>query len=966
MRQLIILAAVTAAFVSCAIEPLQEMVPEQQEPTCTREDSVTVSFRISNAFTTRSSIHPDEEGVQNINLYAYRDGSLQEHLYSESPTVVLMSLPKSYTYSVYALANTGKVTPPVSEDDIATLTYSIGSLSDLEEVLPMSWSQTGISVGASAKTVSVTLERLTSKLWFNIDSSLLEGVTVTSARLCQSASVVRPFAASSKATSASEVINGDYASDIDLQDLYDGDGIFFYALENCQGRLLPNNDDPWGKTPEALGGNAGLCTYIEVECEFEEGFLYSGTVTYRFYPGDDNTSDFSIRRNSEMDITLCLTGEGIREVSWKVDPDVEVQDGYADGWLDEGRHAVSNLYVGEQFNYGVEVAEKLLTHLGGDLSKCSLRMVSSDGGSIRFEAADSNEGNTVMYAYGTCTGVGTGSLWLCDPDGNPVAEVGAGVKVQKPKMVVSFYSSVGVSETDFSLDEPPCCTINGENEKLHIYLTDSNGYNLNTDYWSGFDLSLFSFESDPYKESDYYITDNIDITLSAGTANSEGPAATYTISCDNDGRHPDINYDLCCAVDEYEAFYFDIDENNYSISGSAWVGITYEDITLTVVDNGWAGYFDCQASLKVDNPSNLPLTIRAWQVNSSNSDWNAISRNEIIDDVEDNMTVSRASYITNAFYDSDVPLYGNGITIYSERNSDGDQYESDGDLMVYPLEGLETNDCLYVQLYDKRGQEALFHLFDVRFPTGRVHPSKLSVVDNLENGTMKYSIIYGDDPENPGWNNQGMWLWTDGTSVSKSATSLDGFNNITAKNLYNLMNRYDRYGPYNLVLTYNQSAGQLYASCTSGNLFGIKLDVQITGTVTGYVKTYPNGTWGSGKDNNCSATISKTLTGITVGTGNTSIDGGAIKAGMDAIYAQTFYDSRNWIGSANNYQHAAHPTAVSVTLKIKVNGSSELYPITVTWSDTTLPYYHSQDGTTYNPSFSRSDTKFDFIRLKRN
>jgi hypothetical protein len=174
-------------------------------------------------------------------------------------------------------------------------------------------------------------------------------------------------------------------------------------------------------------------------------------------------------------------------------------------------------------------------------------------------------------------------------------------------------------------------------------------------------------------------------------------------------------------------------------------------------------------------------------------------------------------------------------------------------------------------------------------------------------------------------------------------------------------------GPYNLVLTYDSSAGQLYASCTSGNKYNIKLDVSITGTVQGYVETFPSGTWFGGKDNNCSATISKTLTGISVGSSKTSIDGGAIKAGMDAIYAQTFFDSHNSIGSANSYQHAAHPTSLSVTIKIKVNSGStvDLYPVTLTWNASNLSYYHSQDGTTYSPTLTKSMPTWEFVHLKR-
>ena len=454
--------------------------------------------------------------------------------------------------------------------------------------------------------------------------------------------------------------------------------------------------------------------------------------------------------------------------------------------------------------------------------------------------------------------------------------------------------------------------------------------------------------------------------MTPGKSESNGPAATYTISCRNDGSDPDINYELSRAIRGRDVISIDIDENNHSIYDVYSVDLGMEPVTLTIVDNGWAKYHSCQASVKVDNPSNMPLTIQAWQVNATNTDWNAITRNQYLDDVNNNITIKRPTYITSAFYGSSLPLYGYGITIYSERNGDGDQFISDGDLMVYPLTGLETDDCYRVQMVDKRGQESLHHLFDVRLPSGRLYSNEVKIIDNLDDGSMKYGIIYGDDPENPGWNDKGMWLYSNGNLISKPNTSLDSFNNVTARNLTNLMSRFNA-GPYNLVLTYDSSAGQLYASCTSGNKYNIKLDVSITGTVQGYVETFPSGTWFGGEDNYCSATISKTLTGITVGSSKTSIDGGAIKAGMDAIYAQTFYDSHNAIGSSNSYQHAAHPTSLSVTIKIKVNSGStvDLYPVTLTWNASNLSYYHSQDGTTYSPTLTKSMPTWEFVHLKR-
>ena len=971
MKRIIMFITALAALYSCETLPVppEEVLPDTPEIPVPSEDSLSVcTFSISSADRTKSSIYPDENAINDINIYAYRDGKLVEHIFKSNPATVSFELYKGYTYNFYAISNMGQIEMPTDESQVGSeVNLWIATIDDLEECIPMAWKTTGVSITGSQKSVNVKLERLAARIGFTLDASLVNGLKITSARICQSASVVRPFeSGGSKITCEEESLDGDYATDLDLKNLNDGNTIYFYSLENVQDNLLPQNTDPWQKVPDALGSKAELCTYIEAVGTFEEGFLFKGSVTYRFYLGKDNTSDFSVIRNSDMHVTLTLTGEGLTEISWKVEPDVEVQPGYVNGYIDESLHPADDMYIGERFWYYMDVHPDLVTHLGGDLDKCSLKLVSSDGGSMKFDEYDNDSSRGVMYARGTCWSKGTGTIWLCDPEGNPVTEVSERFNIQKPRMVASFYSIVRYGDDDIACDEPPYAIVNGQNEVLHMYLVDNDGYNLNNDYLCGFDLTPFRFESNPYVESDYDILGNVTVTMTPGKSESNGPAASYTISCKNDGKDPDINYELCRAVRGSRVISIDIDELNHGIYNVHTVDLDIQPITLTVVDNGWAKYHSTQASLKVNNPSNMPLIIQAWQVNTSNSDWNAISRNEWLDDVNNNITINRVSYITSSYYGSSLPLYGYGTTIYRERNGDGDIYVSDGDQMVYALYGLETNDCLKVQMIDMSGQESLHHLFDVRLPSGRLYSGEVKIIDNLEDGSMKYSIIYGDDPENPGWNNKGMWLYSNGYLISKPNTSLDSFPNITAQNLTNMTSRFNS-GPYNLTLTYDSSAGQLYASCTKGNPYGIKLDVSITGTVKGYVETFPNGTWFGGKDNNCSATISKTLTGITVGTSKTSIDGGAIKAGMDAIYAQTFFDSHNSIGSSNSYQHAAHPTSLSVTIKIKVNSGStaDLYPITLTWSASNLSYYHSQDGTTYSPTLTKTMPTWSFNRLKR-
>lgn len=319
------------------------------EPQDVQELKTTITFKVSDRHMTRSSISPDENMVKDINIYAYRNGVLENQIYHMTNEALHMELARGYEYNFYALANVGEKTAPVKESEIRSdLMIAIKDTDDISGCLPMAWETEGISITSPSKTISISLDRLVARIGFKIDSSLLNGLTVTSIRLCQSAAVVWPFnSEGSRITSSSEAITGDYASEEDLAAVNAGEGIIFYALENRQGVLLPDNTDLWEKVPDALNDKADLCTYIEIGCEFQEGFLYSGTVIYRFYPGADNTSDFSIVRNTDMSVTMYLTTDGLKEISWKVEPDIELQDGFAYGYLDESMHDADNLYVGE-------------------------------------------------------------------------------------------------------------------------------------------------------------------------------------------------------------------------------------------------------------------------------------------------------------------------------------------------------------------------------------------------------------------------------------------------------------------------------------------------------------------------------------------------------------------------------------------------------------------------------------------
>ena len=345
------------------------------------DDIVAVTFRTGVLCSVRSSVAVDEPAINDINIYAYRDGVLVDEAYSVNPGGVVLRLPAGYTYNIYALANVGLCRADADEEAfLDESSCAVAGIRGLSRGLPMRCSIRNVYVTGKSQTVDVLLERMAAKVTFSVDkASLLEGLRVTSVRLCQSASVVYPFRwegeGGSRVQSPEDTFDGDYATAADLRSLNSGDEVFFYTLENCQGILLPDNQDPFLKVPKMIPGKERLCSYLEIGCEFDGSGLLEGDVRYRLYLGLDDCSSFDVPGNSCINVRLMLTGDGLKKVTWKVNADVSIRDGYASGEVGHGRHGMSDLYVGEVLLYEVKLAAELAEYLGDDVSGCSLCLV---------------------------------------------------------------------------------------------------------------------------------------------------------------------------------------------------------------------------------------------------------------------------------------------------------------------------------------------------------------------------------------------------------------------------------------------------------------------------------------------------------------------------------------------------------------------------------------------------------------
>lgn len=307
---------------------------------------------------TRSILQEDsiESLVTDITLASYGpDGKLTNVLYyGDVDGPVSLYVEGNGPNDVFALVNMGDMTSsfPSSKADVGGIVYSVGSYDQVaERGIPMCGVLEGY-VYQRGTLLSLKLERLFARLNVRILHTGLTGgqnsdifaynLANRSLHLRQANRTLMPFdPAGSRALSSEDVMHvSDYNSDMSSWEQYQGSlkpsdvgpglgyvkdtTIVLYVPENVQGCLLPENEDPYEKVADRIGEledgrYKGLCTYLEYHASKpDNGTGYYGDVMYRCYLGEDNVSDFSVRRNSRYDLVMNFTDEGFFMDGWKV------------------------------------------------------------------------------------------------------------------------------------------------------------------------------------------------------------------------------------------------------------------------------------------------------------------------------------------------------------------------------------------------------------------------------------------------------------------------------------------------------------------------------------------------------------------------------------------------------------------------------------------------------------------------
>lgn len=272
-----------------------------------------VAFRINvEGLETVKSLS-EEDIVNGIGIYAFRDGRLEASVYTEEPRMAGMYLEPGKEYRLYAVANAGEREVPENEGDMESLLCSVPDMAYLNSnALPMSSSCLFTPEGSHAVT-EILLTRLVSKIGFKVDAAEQLDVQVKYVKLCGAPAGYRPFAEAGRCRSGSGVTYEASSSDVDA--LNEGRIFYVYTLENCPGDIFPGNTDPRRKIPENIPANQEWeCTWIEAGISVGGG----ETVARKFCLGEDAVSDCNLRRNTYTKVTLFLTGGGDKDYTWKV------------------------------------------------------------------------------------------------------------------------------------------------------------------------------------------------------------------------------------------------------------------------------------------------------------------------------------------------------------------------------------------------------------------------------------------------------------------------------------------------------------------------------------------------------------------------------------------------------------------------------------------------------------------------
>ena len=313
---------------------------DEMEDRPSLQDEVRFSLQIQEEdvqYVTRAT---DEQTVRDVNLFLYDPHGVlpDRHFYVESGTVECSVLPGSY--EAYAVANVHR--------DMGAMTLEQLRAVQLPSVtkyvmLPMS-GHTTLTVEDRMPAPVITVRRTVAKIVCNIsiDPAVVYALKLQSVQIMNAAATTKLF----EAEPAADKFVTMASTEIGVSEGRKATRTF-YLLENCQGDV-PSITTQQQKCAENAPQGA---TYVRIKAQ-KDGLQ----MTYDVYLGENNTSNFDVRRNSVQTLDIRIKGDN--EVDARIHSfEVKISDDLPDA--DFGRTADRCIYdTGKRLSISVTNREK--------------------------------------------------------------------------------------------------------------------------------------------------------------------------------------------------------------------------------------------------------------------------------------------------------------------------------------------------------------------------------------------------------------------------------------------------------------------------------------------------------------------------------------------------------------------------------------------------------------------------------
>ena len=284
---------------------------------------IDIDFKLS-GIESKSEVEVNEVLLEDVNVFVVDElGGVIYKGYHTSAVDMEIEAYENMLYSVYAIANAGEALDGKSVEEIEGLVYSIPDISHITSpngaVLMSGKTDPQLLAGASGTSVTVYLTRCIAKVQLTADYSQLNDdveITVTTVQLKNAPACVN-ILGESRITQKANSLDGDAVFRPSATDLTRG--LVFYQFENLQGTLQPANTAQQQKQFSAGNPYSDLCSYIELKATYSSPRKY-GDILYRFYLGTDMVTNYDIKRNTQLNITVSFINDGgVDENTWRVD-----------------------------------------------------------------------------------------------------------------------------------------------------------------------------------------------------------------------------------------------------------------------------------------------------------------------------------------------------------------------------------------------------------------------------------------------------------------------------------------------------------------------------------------------------------------------------------------------------------------------------------------------------------------------